>query len=186
MFSSIRGRLTYANVVSTLCLFLLLGGGAYAAANLKKDSVGSKQLKAGAVNTVDIAHDAVDGTRVKDGSLGGSDVDASSLGPVCPSALALKGDVCFEPNSHPATTQFAASNDCISRGLRLPTLGEGLLFTTGQPGSGELWTADRFQDGGVEYYNTVFFMNGGSDPSQAVGGGNSPASRQYRCVTTAH
>jgi hypothetical protein len=31
MFAGIRQRLTYGNVVSTLCLFILLGGGAYAA-----------------------------------------------------------------------------------------------------------------------------------------------------------
>jgi hypothetical protein len=42
--------LTYSNVISTLCLVLLLGGGtAYAASHLGKGSVGSNQLKKGAV-----------------------------------------------------------------------------------------------------------------------------------------
>jgi hypothetical protein len=42
--------LTYANVISTLCLILLLGGGtAYAASRLGKESVGAPQLKKGAV-----------------------------------------------------------------------------------------------------------------------------------------
>jgi len=46
----LRGKLTYANVVSTLCLFLVLGGGAaFAATHLPKNSVGAKQLKKGAV-----------------------------------------------------------------------------------------------------------------------------------------
>jgi hypothetical protein len=46
----LRAKLTYANVVSTLCLFLLLGGGAaFAATQLPKDSVGTKQIKGGAV-----------------------------------------------------------------------------------------------------------------------------------------
>jgi hypothetical protein len=44
-----RPKLTYSNVVSTLCLFILLGGGAYAAAKLPKNSVGTKQLKKNAV-----------------------------------------------------------------------------------------------------------------------------------------
>jgi hypothetical protein len=45
-----RPRLTYANVASTLCLFLLLGGGAaYAATQLPKNSVGTAQIRAGAV-----------------------------------------------------------------------------------------------------------------------------------------
>jgi hypothetical protein len=46
---AVRSHLTYANVVSTLCLFLLLGGVAYAAVQLAPNSVGTKQLKNGAV-----------------------------------------------------------------------------------------------------------------------------------------
>lgn len=43
-------RLSYANVISTLCLVLVLGGGsAYAATQLAKNSVGTNQLKNGAV-----------------------------------------------------------------------------------------------------------------------------------------
>jgi hypothetical protein len=47
----LHGNLTYANVISTLCLVLLLGGGtAYAASEmLPKGSVGPKQIKKGAV-----------------------------------------------------------------------------------------------------------------------------------------
>ena len=47
---NLRGKLTYANVISTLCLFLLLGGGAaFAASQLPKNSVGTKQLKKGSI-----------------------------------------------------------------------------------------------------------------------------------------
>jgi hypothetical protein len=45
----LRAQLTYANVISTLCLFLLLGGSAYAAAELSKNSVGTRQIKDGAI-----------------------------------------------------------------------------------------------------------------------------------------
>jgi hypothetical protein len=46
----IRDRFTYANVISTLCLALVLGGGtAYAASHLGKESVGTRQLKKEAV-----------------------------------------------------------------------------------------------------------------------------------------
>jgi hypothetical protein len=47
----LSGKLTYSNVISTLCLVLLVGGGtAYAAkAMLPKNSVGPKQLIKGAV-----------------------------------------------------------------------------------------------------------------------------------------
>lgn len=48
--TKLRGKLNYANVVSTICLFLLLGGGAaFAASQLPKNSVGTKQLKNRAV-----------------------------------------------------------------------------------------------------------------------------------------
>src|SRR5215207_2541399 len=44
-----RPRLTYANVISTLSLFIVLGGTAYAASALPRNSVGTKQLQAAAV-----------------------------------------------------------------------------------------------------------------------------------------
>jgi len=48
--SRFRPRFTYANVISTICLIMLVGGGtAFAASQLEKESVGSKQLKKEAV-----------------------------------------------------------------------------------------------------------------------------------------
>lgn len=47
---TLRSSLTYSNVVSTICLFLLLGGGAaFAASELAKNSVGTEQIRKGAV-----------------------------------------------------------------------------------------------------------------------------------------
>ena len=40
--STFRSQLTYANVVATLALFLALGGGAYAATQLPKNSVAAR------------------------------------------------------------------------------------------------------------------------------------------------
>jgi hypothetical protein len=52
----LRSHLTYANVVASLCLFLLVGGGAaFAATQLPRNSVGTGQLKAGAVTSGKIA-----------------------------------------------------------------------------------------------------------------------------------
>lgn len=59
-----RRHLTYANIVSTLCLFIVLGGSAFAATK-----VGSKQ----------IADNSVQGKDVKNGSLTGKDVKLRSL-----------------------------------------------------------------------------------------------------------
>jgi len=56
-----RSRLTYANVMSSLAVFMVLGGGAAIAAksSLPKNSVGTKQLRKGGVRTADIRKQAV-------------------------------------------------------------------------------------------------------------------------------
>jgi hypothetical protein len=66
----LRTRLTYANVIATLALFLALGGGAYAATQLPKNSVGSKQLKKNSVTAAKIKNGAVTGAKVNLSSLG--------------------------------------------------------------------------------------------------------------------
>jgi hypothetical protein len=54
-----RPRATFANVVSCLALFVALGGASYAAVALPKNSVGAKQIVAG----------AIDNSKIKKGSL---------------------------------------------------------------------------------------------------------------------
>jgi hypothetical protein len=51
----LRRHLTYANVAATLALFLALGGAAYAATQLPRNSVGTAQLKREAVTAGKIA-----------------------------------------------------------------------------------------------------------------------------------
>jgi hypothetical protein len=55
----LRDKLTYSNVVSTLCLLLLLGGGtAYAATHLPKNSVGARQIRKGAITPAKLSRGA--------------------------------------------------------------------------------------------------------------------------------
>jgi hypothetical protein len=68
MLARVRSRLTYANVIATLALFLALGGSSYAALKLPGGSVGTKQLKRNAVTS----------PKVKPGSLVLSDLRASA------------------------------------------------------------------------------------------------------------
>lgn len=51
----LRRHLTYANVAASLALFLALGGAAYAATQLPKNSVGTRQLRNGSVTAAKIA-----------------------------------------------------------------------------------------------------------------------------------
>jgi hypothetical protein len=67
MWVRLRPRLTYANVIASLALFLALAGGSYAALQIPRNSVGTKQLKRNAVTS----------PQVKNGSLMVSDFNAS-------------------------------------------------------------------------------------------------------------
>lgn len=80
---TLRKRLSFSNVISLIALFAALGGSAYAA--LGANSVGSKQLKRGAVRTADIRNGAVSTAKLKNGAVTGAKVNLATLGTV-PSA----------------------------------------------------------------------------------------------------
>jgi hypothetical protein len=128
----IRKRLTYANVVSSLALFLVLGGAtAFAASQLAKNSVGSKQLrknavtaakiKKNAVTGAKIRKDAVTGAQVKDQSLTGPDINLGTLGTVPNAANAaiagsLAGGAEFSAFAGPGLTTLATFGSFTIRG----------------------------------------------------------------------
>jgi Tfp pilus assembly protein PilW len=73
-------RPTYANVVSTLCLFLLLGGGsALAATQLAKNSVGAKQIKKNAVATAKIKNAAVTNSKLAADAVTSGNITAAAV-----------------------------------------------------------------------------------------------------------
>lgn len=75
-------RLTYANVMSSIAVFLVLGGATALAAGLAKNSVGSKQIKKNAVTTAKIKNNAVTTAKIKNGAITGAKVNTGSLGTV--------------------------------------------------------------------------------------------------------
>jgi hypothetical protein len=83
----IRKGLTYANVMSTIAVFLVIGGGAAYAAKqiLPKNSVGTMQMKNNSVTAAKIKNVTITGAKLQNGSLTGAQVNASTLGTV-PSA----------------------------------------------------------------------------------------------------
>jgi hypothetical protein len=101
----LRDRLTFANVVSVIALFVALGGASYAVFKLPKNSVGAKQLKKNAVTTAKIKKEAVTGAKVKKGSLTGANVAKGSLSGTQINASTL-GTV---PNAENAQTANALS-----------------------------------------------------------------------------
>ena len=72
-------KLSYANVMATLALFVALGGSGYAISKLPKDSVKSKQIAKNAVRSSEIANGAVGSGEVIDGSLLSGDFAAGQL-----------------------------------------------------------------------------------------------------------
>jgi hypothetical protein len=135
------GKLTYANVVSTLCLFLLLGGGAaYATLSLPKNSVGSKQLKVHAVTA----------SKVKPGTL--------SLADLKPGVITL-----------PPTPYSKAESD--ARYLRSTVTVVKSFTLSGPPteqtGSAYVSCPSGYQalGGGVDPSNTLYEKVSASEPT---------------------
>jgi hypothetical protein len=76
----IRTRLTYANVIATLALFLALSGGiAYAAGTLGKNAVKSKNIAANAVKSRNLAKNAVKTKNLAKNSVTSAKVKAGTL-----------------------------------------------------------------------------------------------------------
>jgi hypothetical protein len=124
-----HSKLTYANVVSTLCLFLLLGGGAYAASQIN-----GRNLKNRSVSGAKIKRDGLTGTEIKESRLGKvpKAVDADTLGGQspssyrrqCPTGLSQAADVCYEPTRRTSATWRDALKTCARAQLRLPSAAE--------------------------------------------------------------
>jgi len=85
--TEMRPKLSFANVMSVLALFLALGGTAIAASQIGKNTVGSKQLKNNAVTTAKIKKEAITAAKVKKGTLTGKQVNGSTLTGVSAASL---------------------------------------------------------------------------------------------------
>jgi hypothetical protein len=126
-WARIRAKLTYANVMSTIAAFLGLGGGsAYAVEQLRKDSVGSKQLQRKSVGTSELKDSAVTGRKVKNRSLGAGELSfvALRLGDILTSPVFLTNDL-------PGSSSFATiASTSLSLASRSRLLAEGDVNVT--------------------------------------------------------
>jgi hypothetical protein len=89
-------RLTYANVMATIAVFIALGGASYAAIKLPRNSVGTRQLRNGAVTAA----------KIKNGSVTGEKIAASSLGTV-PAASSAGHATSADDATHAGTADNA-------------------------------------------------------------------------------
>jgi hypothetical protein len=114
-------RLTYANVVSTLCLFILLGGGALAASGLAKNSIGPRQLRREAVRTAKIANEAVTTAKIKRGSIDGSRLALQTLGTVPSAQSAANANHAIRADSAAHADSASQAGDAQSLGGAAPS-----------------------------------------------------------------
>lgn len=84
----LRQKLTYANVMSSIAVFLVLGGAAVAATQLPKNSVGTKQLRKNAVTTAKLKKNAVTGAKIKPDAVTGAQINEGTLAKVPAAASA--------------------------------------------------------------------------------------------------
>jgi hypothetical protein len=149
-----------ALVVSILALIVALGGTSYAAVTRPHNSVGTKQLKngavtgakikSGAVTSKAIKNGAVSGAKVAAGSLTGRQINASTLGPV--------------PNAtHASTADNATHASTADNATHASTADNATHASTADNASalGGL-TANQFvQGGGVDVSGRVTLIEGG-------------------------
>jgi hypothetical protein len=112
MLSKLLSRLSYANVVSTLALFLALGGVSYAAVRLPANSVGTRQLKRNAVTGVKIKNRAVKSSKIGANAVTGFNIAESTLAAVPEATHAASADS--------ATSSPLARLDYVSKTIDAP------------------------------------------------------------------
>jgi hypothetical protein len=130
----LRYRLTYANVMSTLAVFVALGGSSYAAleingSSIENRSIPAKKLKRNSITGREVRESRLNVPRARRADrLGGFTAD--QLRVHCPNDTFAIADVCVERTARPAAAYGSAVGQCsgvgtpAGPGRRLPTHGE--------------------------------------------------------------
>jgi hypothetical protein len=145
MLARVRSKVTYANLVASLALFVALGGVSYAAITIPNNSIGSKQLKANAVTSAKIKN----GTLQKDDfapkelpALGSNGVNGVNGAPGTPGASGAKGEDrdlgLLDPDNYLSGTAVAQITiesfpSAIVRGYRIDCANEKCSLSIGMP-----------------------------------------------------
>lgn len=193
----LRQRMTYANVMSTLAVFIALGGSSYAAVtisgrNIKNRSIAAAKLK----------RNSLTGREIRESRLGRVPraVTADRVGTLtakelvlhCPSDTVLIANVCVETKPREAVPYSSAVATCFQAGApqgsgrRLPThdeLMDALRLTSLSLAAGGELTADIVPSsttpGRVDDLVSLDDIGDVTTVPDVAPAGN----RQYRCVT---
>lgn len=196
MLKALRTRLTYANVIATLALFVALGGSSYAA------------LK---ISGRDIKAHTITGQKIKPNTLGRRQIKESSLSAVpralnaaklegrtaedflvrCPQGTLPAAGVCVETQAHPPAAYGTAVYECgrtdtqTAAGRRLPTHNELMEALTHQEiqlaSGGELTSEVSASTSEAGRVNDLYITDKGG--SVGLTPDTFAGAKSYRCVT---
>jgi hypothetical protein len=149
----ILARLSYANVISTLALFIALGGTSYAvlavgsndvidnslrSRDIRNGSVLSRDIRNGTIRARDVDKEALGSRVIKESALGRVPraVNADRLGGVsaqellvtCPPDTLSKAGICIETSARGPVGWVSAIDECSRAGRQLITMAELDLF----------------------------------------------------------
>jgi hypothetical protein len=142
----LRGKLTYANVMATIALFIALGGASYAAVKLPKNSVGTKQIKNKSITGAKIATGAITGGKIAPRSIGGPALNLSSIGTVPSAAQATNA-------AHATSADTATRAATAERAEAVPPPEALHVVTNFEPGCSATATGTL---GPVGFYKDAF------------------------------
>ena len=130
MIDRLRGRLSYANVVATLALFVALGGSSYAALTIT-----GKNVRNGSLTGKDVKRNSLTGRQIREGRLGTvprarnsarvGGLTAQRLLLKCPQGTLPAADVCVETQPRPPAIYDAAVRACAQTDSTAPLQGGG-------------------------------------------------------------
>jgi hypothetical protein len=194
MLQRLGQRLTYANVMSTLAVFIALGGSSYAAVTINGASI-----KNGTITGHKVHRNSLTGLQIKESTLArvpraatADELDGHSAADFlvkCPSDTFPAGDACVERTPRAPAPYGSALLTCQSVGTpagpgrRLPTHGElRAALTSVQLAPGGELTANVYpsasKPGGVDVLYVTDQIG-----SVAVAPDTAEGAKAYRCVT---
>jgi hypothetical protein len=112
-------RLSYANVMATVAVFVALGGGAYAAFHLARNSVASRNIQNGQVKSADVRDEGIAGRDIAEDTLTHNDIAETSLSATPSQPMLFKG----EPGDGPSVVldlpALVVNVDCTAGGMNV-------------------------------------------------------------------
>jgi hypothetical protein len=191
---ALRDRLTYANVMATVAVFIAIGGTSYAAVKIS-----GREIKAHTITARNIRPNSLGGRQIKERSLGivpgareAALLDghtAESLQVKCPTGMVPVDDTCIETQARPpapfhsALLECGETEDLKTPGRRLPTYQELTMALTHReitlaPG-GELTSEVEASSAG-QPLNVIYVTD--AVGSWALTADNAAGAKSYRCV----